>query len=62
MLLVNKDLQRYYFNFSSLYAFTIGLMNNVIMREENEFLLPYVILFKRVNFRQHTSSAGAKEY
>ena len=60
MLLVNKDLQRYYFNFSSLYAFTI--MNNVIMREENEFLLPYVILFKRVNFRQHTSSAGAKEY
>jgi len=37
-------------------------MNNVIMREENEFLLPYIILFKRVNFRQHTSSAGAKEY
>ena len=37
-------------------------MNNVIMREENEFLLLYVILFKRVNFRQHTSSAGAKEY
>ena len=24
--------------------------------------LPYVILFKRVNLRQHISSAGAKEY
>ena len=50
----------YYFNFLSLYAFTI--MNNVIIREENWFLLPYVILSKHVNFRQHTSSAGAKEY
>jgi len=42
------------------YAFTI--MNNIVMRKGNEFLLLYLILFKRVNFRQHTSSAGAKEY
>ena len=46
--------------FLSSYAF--NTVNIVIIPKVNKFLLALVILFKRINFQQYISSAGAKEY